>query len=292
MSIHVSVLIPCCIRNAVDQQLLFQCLTALTRQTYSEFEVIVIDNNSAKGIKPTCDAFGAKYIQEFKPGNNAARNAGIRAANGDAIAITDHDTIPAPDWIASGVEALQKHPRAIVGGHIAFYFKGASPTVIEYADSISYLRQQDYCEQEHYAAGANWWMWRSLVDEIGGFEERLLNVGDLELGQRAYAQGVEIIYSSTAVVSHPARATYRELMSKTRRQAKARNQLAWLRGEKVRRSLTLFLPEPWQFFQLVKADAMLPRWKQKSCFIGIIHAMKWTVAIESLWGFPSRRGDR
>ena len=41
-------------------------------------------------------------------GPAAARNAGVAAAAGDAIAFTDADCLPEPDWLRTGVSALER----------------------------------------------------------------------------------------------------------------------------------------------------------------------------------------
>ncbi|MEA5597375.1 glycosyltransferase family A protein [Rivularia sp. UHCC 0363] len=108
----ISVVIP--VQN--DSQRLAQCLQALQRQSYPNFEVIVVDNNSTEAIRPICQQFAARYCRETQLGNNAARNRGIAIAVGEVIAFTDSDCIPDPDWLAQGMAAMQYSP--IVGGAI------------------------------------------------------------------------------------------------------------------------------------------------------------------------------
>jgi len=72
----VSVIIP--VRN--NRNCLQKCLYALYFQSYpyNQFEVIVVDNNSTEDLYSLCQQFpNVRYCQEFKPGNNAARNMGI-----------------------------------------------------------------------------------------------------------------------------------------------------------------------------------------------------------------------
>lgn len=265
----VSVVIP--VYN--DAMRLAQCLTALQHQTYPH-EVIVVDNRSTEAIKPICEQFGVRYCYEAQPGNNAARNRGIRAAAGAIIAITDADCIADPDWLAEGMRAITTAP--LIGGAIHFTFRGNRPNVVEYADSLSYLRQQDYIESEHYAAGANLFIHRSVFEAVGYFDERLLNLGDKEFCQRAYAAGVAIAYCAEAVVYHPARSTLKALLSKGRRQARASVRLATLKGKP--RPQASFLPLGYGFWRTVRHDPNLPTFKQKLVFIWVIHRLKWTIA--------------
>lgn len=285
----VSVIVP--VRNDGDR--LAKCLAALYHQSYpySRYEVVVVDNNSTEDIYSVCQPFpNVCYYQETKPGNNAARNRGVVAAKGDIIAITDADCIPHSNWLAAGVRSLQAHPRAgIIGGHIQFFFQGKRPTPVEYADSISYLQQQVYVMRDHYAAGANLFTHRAVVEQVGAFDDRLLNLGDKEFGQRVYAAGWQVVFYPEAVVFHPARTTPQQLLGKARRQTRANRKLCALAGQKL--PSCSFLPMNWRFFRTVLIDANLPSWREKLVFVWVMHRLKWTIAWELLDCFRNRNTD-
>jgi glycosyltransferase involved in cell wall biosynthesis len=277
----VSVIIPC--QNDSDR--LYLCLNALYHQSYPYacYEVIVCDNNSTEDLYSICQQFpNVKYCQESKLGSYAARNKGLELAKGETIAFTDSDCIPHTDWLLEGVRSLVHSPGAgIVGGNIQFFFKGDRPNPSEYADSISYLRQWDYVTQEHYAAGANLFTWRKVFDEVGLFDDRLLNLGDKDWGQRVHAAGWEIVFSEKAIVWHPAR-DFRGLIQKARRQTRANYTLAQLRGERWQFSAGQFLPLGLNFWKGVLGDENLKGWREKLSFVAVIHCVKWAIAVTSI----------
>jgi GT2 family glycosyltransferase len=274
----VSVIIP--VHNDGDR--LLQCLAALYQQRYPycRYEVIVVDNNSTEDIQTVCRPFAnVRYCQETKPGNNAARNCGIAAAKGEIFAMTDADCIPDVNWLRAGVDSLHRHPTAgIIGGAIQFFFQGQRPTPVEYADRVSYLQQEVYVMRDHYAAGANLFTRRAVIEQVGGFDDRLLNLGDKEFGQRVYGAGWKIEFSAEAIVFHPARTTLEQLLSKARRQTRANVQLCALTGQKI--PACGFLPMEWRFFWTVFQDANLPRWREKIAFIWVMHRLKWAIGWE------------
>lgn len=276
----VSVVIP--VRD--DRTPLTHCLRALYRQSYpySRYEVIVVDNDSADNLYSLCQTFpNVRYCQESKPGNNAARNRGIALARGEIIAITDADCLPDVDWIAAGVKLLRDQPQVgIVGGAIHFYFQRPHPTPIEYFDSIFYLQQPTYIQRDHYAVGANLFTRRPVLAQVGGFEERLLNLGDKEWGQRVFAAGWQVVYGPGAMVQHPARATLPALLAKGRRQARANAQLSQMRGEPA--PTFNFWPMGWDFWRSLGGDRHLPTFRSKLAFIWVVHRFKWAVAAELL----------
>lgn len=99
--LFVSVIIP--VLN--DSERLKLCLEALEHQTYPKklYEVIVVDNGSDQSIGSVVSKFTqATATAESHPGSYVARNKGILIAQGDIIAFTDADCIPALDWIEKG----------------------------------------------------------------------------------------------------------------------------------------------------------------------------------------------
>lgn len=75
-----------------------QCLDSIVNQTYSDLEVIVIDDGSPDGSGAICDEYAERdhrvtVIHKQNGGVNSARNLGIQRATGDWIAFVDSD-----DW--------------------------------------------------------------------------------------------------------------------------------------------------------------------------------------------------
>jgi GT2 family glycosyltransferase len=210
-SLRVSVVIPT--RNG--EQRLPIVLGALARQTVAphEFEVIVVDDSSTDGTSAVATASGlARVVRGSAPlGAAGATNLGIRSARAPVIALTDDDTVPAPDWIERGLERLSRTPSGYVAGRIDLALD-EPPTVAALLDlGRGYLDQQAYAEQG-YAATANAWLRADVVERLGGFDERLLGQGhDRDFGERAREAGLEIEYASEVVVQHPARSRMRDL---------------------------------------------------------------------------------
>ncbi|MBV9760466.1 MAG: glycosyltransferase family 2 protein [Acidobacteriaceae bacterium] len=89
-----------------------------------EYEVIVVDNNSSDNTRQVAEGFAARdgrfrYLFEGRQGLSHARNAGIGAAQAEAIAFTDDDVEAAGDWILQIHKALLRYPEAeFVGGRV------------------------------------------------------------------------------------------------------------------------------------------------------------------------------
>lgn len=76
-------------------QALERCLTALTRQTHPDYEIVLVADSDAIGIRPDLPL----KRQTFNVANiSMARNAGIALAAGEVIAFIDDDALAVPDW--------------------------------------------------------------------------------------------------------------------------------------------------------------------------------------------------
>ena len=76
------------------------CIESLTSQTYSNLEIILVDDGSTDGSGAVCDEFArrddrVKVIHQKNAGVSAARNAGLEIARGEYIAFVDSD-----DWVS------------------------------------------------------------------------------------------------------------------------------------------------------------------------------------------------
>lgn len=78
---------------------LARTLDTLTRQSRPPDEVLQIVDQDRRGV-----AWG--------------RNEGIRRAKGDLIAFTDDDCIPGPEWLATLIEAIDRHDADGAGGNL------------------------------------------------------------------------------------------------------------------------------------------------------------------------------
>ena len=73
-----------------------RCLESIVGQTFTEFEVILVDDGSHDSSPRLCDEWAARdgrirVIHQENGGLSSARNTGIRAANGEVITFVDSD---------------------------------------------------------------------------------------------------------------------------------------------------------------------------------------------------------
>lgn len=195
----MSVVVP--VRDAARS--LLACLDALRHQRLDEpFEVVVVDNASTDGSAEVARShpLGVRVAAEPRPGAYAARNAGITASRGSVLAFTDADCRPAPGWLAAGLASV-RGGADLVGGDIRAE-RSAQPTVWERYDRALYLRQQDLVVHQRFAATANLFVRREVIEAVGPFDPDLRSSGDLEFCHRAVHHGFTLVHAPDAVVRH------------------------------------------------------------------------------------------
>ena len=102
----VSVIVP----HLDDYDNLDACLTLLAEQSFpgDRTEIIVADNGSSRGLHAVRRIVGTRgrVIEVADRGAGPARNAGVRASRGEAIAFIDSDCRPDRRWLEEGLAEL------------------------------------------------------------------------------------------------------------------------------------------------------------------------------------------
>ncbi len=218
--LSVSVVIP--VLNAA--RTLPLCLAALGRLDPKPDEIIFVDNGSSDGSQGLLKAFESDHAEwsvrclvQPARGASAARNTGIKAAAGEIIAFTDADCEPDADWLERLVVPFQDQAVGGVAGRIV----GAAGGSIWELFSSLYTLQSPGQPSLHttwtpWAGGfptANLAVRRSLLDQLGGFDESVTIYGeDYDLCARLYRRGSVIAYRPEAVVRHHHRSTLTALL--------------------------------------------------------------------------------
>jgi GT2 family glycosyltransferase len=227
----VSVIVP----HYHDLHGLELCLAALQSQTFprDEVEIVVGDNNSPEGEEAVATAIAgrARLVVIRERGAGPARNGAAAVARGDILAFTDSDCVPEPGWLAEGVAALNKHD--FVGGKVRVLVDDmARMTSTEAFERVFAFDFKDYILNKGFTGSGNLFCARSLFNSVGGF--RSVVSEDVEWSHRARAMGFTLGYAPKAVIGHPARRTWPELVVKWKKaNSEAYNLLIERRGGRL-----------------------------------------------------------
>ena len=168
----------------------------------NDVELLLIDNASSDSTPKILDRYRdrAVILHESKRGPAAARNCGLRRATGDIVAFTDADCVVDRDWLSRIIARLNDPAVGIVGGTI----RAIQPcnAVEEFGERIHDHQMAIEYYSPPYAITMNWASRRSVLEEVGPFDEELLRCEDCDLAYRVVKAGYRIVHEPAAVVYH------------------------------------------------------------------------------------------
>lgn len=106
--------------------MLVQAVESALAQTYTDYELIVVDDGSGPGTRAALEPYMSRirYVYRENAGPSAARNTGIRESGGELLAFLDHDDLYLPEKMAVQVEFMDAHPEFPLTYHAVEYFTG------------------------------------------------------------------------------------------------------------------------------------------------------------------------
>lgn len=210
----VSVIIP----HYSDLRGLALCLAALERQTYPRelVEIVVADNASPAGPAAVAEVIAgrARLVVVEEKGAGPARNGGVAASSGEVLAFIDSDCVAEPAWVEEALKALPSFD--FIGGRVKVLVEDPQEiTPVEAFERVFAFDFETYIEKKRFTGAGNLVCSRRVFDAVGGFRTGVSE--DVEWSRRAQACGFRLGYASLAVVGHPARRSWPELLTKWRR---------------------------------------------------------------------------
>lgn len=214
MSARVTVVVP----NWNGERFLNLCLSSLRRQSFEDFETILVNNGSTdNSVDFTRQNFPEVRIVSLSEnrGFSAAVNAGIQASQAEYVVLLNNDTEVDPGWLEALVRAAESHPEAgffaskLVDFHDRRVLDGAGDALrrsgLPYRIGHRELDRGQFDEPAFVfgacAAGAMYR--RAIFEEIGLFDEDFFsNCEDVDISFRAQLAGYRCLYVPGSLVYH------------------------------------------------------------------------------------------
>ncbi len=117
-----------------------ETLDSVFAQTYTNYEVIVVNDGSpdTRELESVLLPYRSRvtYITQENGGLSAARNTGLRAANGTYVSILDADDLWLPDYLEVQLSYLRDHPQCELVYCNALFFGDSSYSGKKYMDEF------------------------------------------------------------------------------------------------------------------------------------------------------------
>jgi len=176
-------------------------LMSASRQTFGDFEHLVVDDGSSDETAAIAEEFAAtdprvRVIRQRNLGASVARNAAIECAAGDYFALLDADDVWMPDFLAVQLAILAAHPEVDIVSANAINLGGPfdgrplRPSTAA-CTQLSLLRmieiEDSVCITSMFR--------RRVVDRIGAFDPAIRANEDYDFWLRAAAAGCQLLFN-------------------------------------------------------------------------------------------------
>ena len=198
---ELSIILPTCNRAA----LLDRCLTALARNVFVDYEIIVVDGASTDRtpdvLDRACDFFEDRLIwirEEKRQGFVRAANRGFAVAEGQFLTWLNDDARPRPGSYASAMDQLNTGP----AGVIALYHRWNSKRNIAYEKSVGNTTYQ-LCHVRGTLYANFALARRETFEKLNYFDERYRFYGaDPDFSLKAWHAGLPVIPAEASFIDH------------------------------------------------------------------------------------------
>ena len=205
----------CCSYNG--SRFIGDCLSALARQDYPDYEVIVIDDGSTDTTAEIARGFDVDLVSTPNQGLSAARNEGLARASGEVVAYIDDDAYPDQDWLRYlGWVYMTAGVQGAGGPNLPPPGDGRTAELVALAPGgpNHVLRTDTVAE---HVPGCNSSYRTDALRAIGGYDTRFRTAGDdVDVGWRIQEAGGTIGFSAGAMVWHHRRGTAKGYLKQQR----------------------------------------------------------------------------
>lgn len=190
-----------------------ELLATLCLQTYTQFEVLVIEDGSVNSAKSIVESYSGRldihYFYKENAGQGFARNFGFERAKGDYFVIFDSDCLIPADYLDTVNEYLKEHKLDAYGGPDAAH-ESFTPVqkAISYGMTSPFTTGGIRGNKKHvgqfHPRSFNMGVSRAVWEKVGGFI--LTRLGeDIEYSIRIHDNGFKIGLIPDAKVFHKRR---------------------------------------------------------------------------------------
>lgn len=190
------------LRTKNEERWIAHCLDALFKQDYSDFEVILVDNNSTDHTVKVANRFPLSKtinIDKFLPGK--ALNEGIRASSGKFLVCLSAHCIPKENnWLSCLRRNFEDDDKVagVYGRQLPLSFSNT----IDKRDLLIVFGQDRRIQvKDYFFHNANSMVRRDIWDQYP-FDEKATNIEDRIWGKTITNAGFHIIYEPDAAVYH------------------------------------------------------------------------------------------
>lgn len=176
--------------------LLRKAVDSVLAQTHRDFELVIVDDGSTDGTRDYLAAVGDSRVRpiwlEHRGDLTSARSAGLRHVHGEWVAFLDSDDLWLPEKLALQLQRLAAHPTCR-WSYTGYLLVDADERPLSERSALLGPPLSGYILEpllrfEVAVAVQAMLVQRSLIDEIGGFDEMIPIRSDYDFALRLAAR--------------------------------------------------------------------------------------------------------
>lgn len=186
-----------------SQATILETITSIQKQTFTDFELIVIDDGSSDRtleLLQTVRDARIRVVSYENGGVSVARNRGISLSTSEYITFIDADDLWTPDKLELQLAALQQHPTAGVAYSWTCFMDRQG--MFFHADNPIYFQGNVYPEllkTNFLLSGSNPLIRRVALADVGKFDARLTHAEEWDLYLRLAAKYDFVLVPKTQI---------------------------------------------------------------------------------------------
>ncbi|MEO6694812.1 MAG: glycosyltransferase family 2 protein [Ignavibacteria bacterium] len=203
--------------NFNGEKFLKDCFDSLSEQSFEDYEVIFVDNNSEdksiEFLRQNYDSAGIKiYKAEKNLGFAGANNFGFKYCSGKYIVLLNNDTIVEKHWLKNLIECIESDENTGIaqslviteGIPLRYYEKNGTINLLGHNIMDVFEIDSDGTGEIFQANGCSMAIRKSLIESLDGLfpDEYFAYSEDTYLCFKVKFRGLKIIHTSKSVVHH------------------------------------------------------------------------------------------
>lgn len=174
-----------------EEKYIGKCLRAVisaSKYVYPDtVEIIVVANRCNDKTYAIAKHYGAKVLINNDKCISAIRNTGVKAANGEIVVTIDADSLMTKKSLSEIKEKLESG--RYIGGGTNIKFDRMSLGIAVSCMYVAANLIPIMLKNGGYLSGAMFWFYKKDFEAIGGFDESLISLEDMDLAKRLRAYG-------------------------------------------------------------------------------------------------------